>query len=55
MRVDQMGVNPYNGLYVCGQSHRGKDLYTLHKNVDILMESHDLPRTSSAKWRILSA
>ena len=28
---------------------------TLYKNVDTLMESHDLPRTGSAKWRILSA
>ena len=28
---------------------------TLYKNVDTLMESHDLPRTDSAKWRILSA
>jgi len=29
--------------------------HTLYKNVDTLMESHDLPRTGSAKWRILSA
>ena len=29
--------------------------HTLYKNVGILMESHDLPRTGSAKWRILSA
>ena len=21
MRVDQMGVNPYDGLYVCGRTH----------------------------------
>ena len=28
---------------------------TLYKKVDTLMESHDLPRTGSAKWRILSA
>ena len=21
MRVDQMGVNPYDGLYVCGRAH----------------------------------
>ena len=32
-----------------------KETYTLYKNVDTLMESHDLPRTGSAKWRILSA
>jgi len=51
-----MGVNPYDGLYVYGWSrYRGKDLYTLHKNVDTLTESHDLPRTGSAKWRIWSA
>jgi len=21
MRVDQMGINPYDGLYVCGRAH----------------------------------
>ena len=29
--------------------------YRLYKNVDTLMGLHDLPRTGSAKWRMLSA
>jgi len=32
-----------------------EETYALYKNVDTLMESHDLPRTGSAKWQILSA
>ena len=58
MRVDQLGVNPYDGS-MCG--HAGAACMsviscdTQYKNVETLMESHDLPRTGSAKWRILSA
>jgi len=32
-----------------------EETYALYKDVDTLMESHDLPRTGSAKWQILSA
>ena len=61
-------VYPYDDLYtwcMCGRAYAdmGHALHECHlvrrhalyKNVDTLMESHDLPRTGSAKWRILSA
>ena len=59
MRVDQMGVNPYDGLYVCGHAHVDMgcacmSVISCVQEVDKL-ESHDLPRTGSAKWRMLSA
>ena len=59
-----MGVHPYNHLRMCGRAHAdmGHDChlmsgrtYRLYKNVGTLMESHDLPRTGSANWRMLSA
>ena len=62
-------VYPYDDLHtwcMCGRAYADmghacmsviscEETYTLYKNVDTLMESHDLPRTGSAKWRILSA